>query len=217
MRLVLLGLPGAGKGTQAVELADRFSIPRISTGDILREYVEVGTALGLQARAYMDRGEFVPDDVVVRMVMDRLGEPDAEKGFILDGFPRTVPQARALDSALAEADTPLTAVLQFVISDGMALRRISGRLTCPVCKRIYHTEFSPPAVDMVCDVEGAELERRSDDDELTVLRRLALYRDQTAPLEQFYAERGLLREIDAEAPVDVVAERTERTMTGLDS
>jgi adenylate kinase len=165
----------------------------------------------------MDRGEFVPDDVVVRMVMDRLGEPDAEKGFILDGFPRTVPQARALDAALAEANTPLTAVLQFVISDGMALRRISGRLTCPVCKRIYHTEFSPPSEDTVCDVEGAELERRSDDDELTVLRRLALYRDQTAPLEQFYAERGLLREIDAEAPVDVVAERTERVVTGLDS
>jgi adenylate kinase len=212
VRVVLLGLPGAGKGTQAARLAGRYGIPWISTGDILREHVEEGTSLGLQARAYMDRGEFVPDEVVVRMVMDRLEEPDAEKGFILDGFPRTVPQARALEAALAEVDRPLTAVLKFTISDDMALRRILGRWTCPVCKRTYHTEFSAPAKDMVCDDDGAELERRSDDDELTVLRRLALYREQTAPLERFYAERGLLREIDAEAPVDVVTERAEEAL-----
>jgi adenylate kinase len=212
VRVVLLGLPGAGKGTQAARLASRHGIPWISTGDILREDVEEGTALGLQARAYMDRGEFVPDDVVVRMVMDRLEEPDAEKGFILDGFPRTVPQARALEDALAEVDRPMTAVLKFTISDDMALRRISGRWTCPACKRTYHTEFSAPVSDMVCDDDGTELERRSDDDELTVLRRLAVYRDQTAPLERFYAERGLLREIDAEVPVDLVLERAERAL-----
>jgi adenylate kinase len=216
VRVVLLGLPGAGKGTQAAHLAGRHGTPWISTGDILREHVEEGTALGLRARAYMDRGEFVPDEVVVRMVMDRLEEPDAEKGFILDGFPRTVPQARALEAALAEVDRPLTAVLKFTISDDMALRRISGRWTCPVCKRTYHTEFSAPANDMVCDDDGAELERRSDDDELTVLRRLAIYREQTAPLERFYAERGLLREIDAEAPVDVVTERAEEALAGAE-
>jgi adenylate kinase len=209
VRVVLLGLPGAGKGTQAARLAALHGIPWISTGDILREDVEEGTSLGLRARAYMDRGEFVPDDVVVQMVMDRLDEPDAGKGFILDGFPRTVPQARALEDALAEVDRPLTAVLKFTISDDMALLRISGRWTCPVCKRAYHAEFSPPVADMVCDDDGAELERRSDDDELTVLRRLAIYREQTAPLERFYAERGLLREIDAEAPVDLVTERSE--------
>lgn len=208
MRLVFLGLPGAGKGTQAQLVADREGIAQISTGDILREHVQVGTRLGIRARAYMDRGEYVPDELVVDMVTDRLAEPDAEKGFILDGFPRTVPQALALDVALDRAARPLTAVLHFVISDGMAVRRIVGRFTCPVCKRTYHQEFKRPATDLMCDVDGAALEKRSDEDELTVQRRLAVYRDQTEPLERFYEERGLLRRIDAEAPVDVVTERT---------
>ena len=212
MRLVLLGPPGAGKGTQAQRLVDRYDIPQISTGDILRQHVQEGTALGIQARAVMDRGEFVSDDLVVRMVTDRLDDPDARSGFILDGFPRTVPQAMALEAALERAELPLTAVLKFQISDGVAVRRLSNRWTCPVCKTTYNMEFKPPASDSVCDLEGAALERRADDDELTVRRRLAVYQEQTEPLEDFYAERGLLHEIDAEGAVDVVAERTIGTL-----
>ena len=208
MRLVFLGLPGAGKGTQAQLVAEREGVPQISTGDILREHVQEGSRLGIQARAYMDRGEYVPDGVVVGMVIDRLEEPDAEKGFILDGFPRTIPQALVLESALDRVGRPLSGVLQFVISDWTAVRRILGRFTCPACKRTYHEEFKPPAGDLVCDVDGAGLEKRSDEDEITVQRRLAVYREQTAPLERFYADRGLLRLIDAEEGVDLVTERT---------
>ena len=164
--------------------------------------------LGIKARSYMDRGEYVPDALVVQMVMGRLGEPDAEKGFILDGFPRTVPQAEALERALGEADRPLTAVLQYDIPDDMAVRRLSNRWTCPTCKRTYNLEFKPPANEGVCDFDGTPLERRPDDDELTVRRRLAVYRDQTAPLQRFYVARGLLRVIDAQDNEGVVAERT---------
>jgi adenylate kinase len=208
MRLVLLGPPGAGKGTQALRLAERFDIPQISTGDLLREHVQHNTWLGVKARTYMDRGEYVPDDLVVRMVMERLDEPDAEKGFILDGFPRTVPQAQALENALAAAGRPLTAVLKFTINDEMAVRRLSQRWTCPTCKRTYNMEYKRPANDSVCDFDGTELNRRSDDDEITVRRRLEVYRDETAPLEFFFWERGLLREVDAQAREDVVIERT---------
>ena len=207
MRFVFLGPPGAGKGTQARILSERLDIPQISTGDTLREHVQEGTRLGIEARTYMDRGEYVPDGVVVRMVEERLGEPDAAKGFILDGFPRTVRQAQALEVALAELGTPLTAVVKFTISDTTAIRRIIGRYTCPVCKRTYHQEWKPPANDLVCDVDGTPLEKRSDEDELTVKRRLAIYREQTEPLERYYAERGLLREVDAEARMDTVTER----------
>jgi adenylate kinase len=213
MRLVFLGPPGAGKGTQAVRLSERVGIPQISTGDILREHVQDGTSLGVRARAYMDRGEYVPDDVVVEMVMDRLREPDAEKGFILDGFPRTVPQAEALESALATTGQPLSSVLKFHIGDEMAVRRLSNRWTCPACKLTYNLEFKPPVSEGICDVEGAQLERRADDDELTVRRRLAVYGDQTAALERFYANRDLLREIDAEAREEEV---TVKMMTALD-
>jgi adenylate kinase len=206
MRFVFLGLPGAGKGTQARILSERLDIPQISTGDILREHVQEGSRLGIEARTYMDRGEYVPDDLVVRMVEERLGESDASKGFILDGFPRTVRQAQALEGALAELGTPLTAVVKFTISDPTAIRRITGRYTCPTCKRTYHQEWKPPTNDLVCDVDGTPLEKRNDEDELTVKRRLAIYREQTEPLERYYEERGLLREVDAEALMDSVTE-----------
>lgn len=215
MRLVLLGPPGAGKGTQAQQLIERFDIPQISTGDILREHVQRGSGLGIRARAYMDRGEYVPDELVVRMVMDRLAHDDAEPGFILDGFPRTVPQAEALESALEQVARPLSAVLKFAISDDMAVRRLTNRWTCPACKRTYNMEFKPPANDRLCDVDGTALERRSDDDELTVRRRLALYREQTAPLEAFYRERKLFLEIDAEVLEDEVAVRMTHALGDL--
>jgi adenylate kinase len=153
--------------------------------------------------------------LVVRMVMDRLSQPDAEAGFILDGFPRTVPQAEALEAALDEAVQPLSAVLTFSISDNMAVRRLSNRWTCPACKRTYNMEFKRPANDRICDVDGTALERRSDDDELTVRRRLALYREQTAPLEAFYRERKLLMEIDAEVREAEVAARTDLALEGV--
>jgi adenylate kinase len=207
MRFVFLGLPGAGKGTQARVLSERLDIPPISTGDILRDHVQDGTRLGIEARRYMDRGDYVPDALVVRMVEERLSEPDASKGFILDGFPRTVRQAEALDGVLQEHQAPLTAVIRFAISDATAIRRITGRYTCPTCKRTYHQELRPPANDLLCDVDDTPLEKRSDEDELTVKRRLALYREQTQPLEDYYAERGLLHEVDAEAPPDLVTER----------
>lgn len=213
MRFVFLGLPGAGKGTQARVLSERLGIPQISTGDTLREHVQEGTHLGIEARTYMDRGGYVPDGLVVRMVKERLRGPDATKGFILDGFPRTVPQAQALEDVLADAGTPLSAVVKFAISDRIAIRRITGRFTCPVCKRTYHVQWSPPVSDGVCDVDGATLEKRSDEDELTVKRRLAIYRVQTEPLELFYWERGLLREVDAEA---TPAEVSERMLAALD-
>jgi adenylate kinase len=208
MRLVLLGPPGAGKGTQAVRLADRFDVPSISTGDLLRGHVQDSTPLGVRARTFMDRGEYVPDDLVVQMVMDRLDDPDAAKGFILDGFPRTVAQAEALEQALDGSGRPLSAVLKFTIDDDMAIRRLAARWTCPVCKRTYNMDFKRPAVDSVCDVDGASLERRNDDDEVTVRRRLAVYRDETEPLESFYRERELLREVDAMAPEGAVTDLT---------
>jgi len=207
VRFVFLGLPGAGKGTQARVLSERLGIPQVSTGDILREHVQEGTSLGIEARTYMDRGEYVPDALVVRMVEERLREPDASKGFILDGFPRTVPQALVLARALDAAETPLDAVVKFTISDAIAIRRITGRSTCPACKRTYHAVWSPPLAPGVCDFDGVALEKRSDEDELTVKRRLALYRQQTEPLETFYAERGLMHEVDAEAPAATVSER----------
>lgn len=207
MRFVFLGLPGAGKGTQARVLSERLGIPQVSTGDILREHVQEGTSLGIEARTYMDRGEYVPDVLVVKMVEERLREADASKGFILDGFPRTVPQALVLARALDAAETPLDAVVKFRISDSTAIRRIAGRSTCPACRRTYHAVWSPPLAPGVCDFDAVALEKRSDEDELTVKRRLALYQLQTQPLETFYAERGLMHEVDAEAPAATVSER----------
>jgi adenylate kinase len=216
MRLVLLGPPGAGKGTQGILLAERYGIPQISTGEILRDHVQRGTKLGLLARSFMDRGDYVPDDVVVSMVMERLQDSDTEKGFILDGFPRTVAQAEALERALEVADEPLSAVLKYSIGGDLAVRRLVGRYTCPNCGRTYHQEFRPPAQDELCDVCGAKLERRADDDELTARRRLAVYREGAAKLERFYAERDLLHQVDAEGPPDEVIERSVKVLDEIE-
>jgi len=215
MRIILLGPPGAGKGTQARRLSDRYGLPVIATGDIFREQIAQATPLGLQAKEFYDRGEYVPDELTTRMVFERLDRPDVREGFILDGYPRTVPQAQALERRLAQKGTPLSAVLNFKISDAVAVKRLMARLVCPNCKRTYNTEFKPPRVEGICDVCGHELTNRADDDEATVLRRLEVYLRETKPLVLYFWERGLLRDIDAEAPEVVVADRTIEAIADL--
>jgi adenylate kinase len=215
MRIVLLGPPGAGKGTQARRLSERYGLPIIGTGDIFREHVAKATELGLAAKEFMDRGDYVPDEIAVGMVLDRLEESDTREGFILDGFPRTVPQAKALEGALAAGGRPLSAVLNFKISDEVAVKRLMARLVCPNCGRVYNLEFKPPRVPGICDVCGHQLQSRSDDDEATIRRRLEVYRRETQPLVLYFWERGLLREINAEAPEEVVADRTIEAISDL--
>jgi adenylate kinase len=215
MRIVLLGPPGAGKGTQARKLSERYGLPVIGTGDIFRDHVARATPLGQAAKEYMDRGDYVPDEIAVKMVLDRLEQPDTREGFILDGFPRTVAQAQALEGALAAASRPLSAVLNFKIGDEVAVKRLMSRIVCPNCKRVYNLEFKRPRVEGICDVCGHRLEPRSDDDEDTIRRRLEVYRRETQPLVLYFWERGLLRDIDAEAPEEVVADRTIEALSDL--
>jgi adenylate kinase len=215
MRVVLLGPPGAGKGTQAHRIADRFVLALIATGDIFRDNVENDTALGQEAKAYMEKGELVPDDVVVRMVLERLDEPDATDGFILDGFPRTLPQAQALENALSELARPLSAVLKFMISDEVAVKRLAGRRSCRRCQRSYNVEFHPSRTEGVCDVCGGELVQRGDDTEDTVRKRLEVYHRSTEPLEFFFWERGLLRQVDADGTEDEVTERAVHAIADI--
>ena len=207
MRLVLVGPPGAGKGTQAQFLAEHAAVPKISTGDIFRANVGQGTPLGLEAKAFMDRGALVPDDVTIEMVRLRLREEDAVEGFLLDGFPRTVPQAEVLDDMLRETGTKLDVVLELVLDDDEVLRRLSGRRTCRSCNHVWHVDFDPPRVEGVCDVDDGELFQRDDDKPETVSHRLHVYADQTAPLVEYYARRGVLVGIDATGPVDDVTHR----------
>ena len=208
MRLVLVGPPGAGKGTQAQFIAEHVVVPKISTGDIFRANVSEGTPLGLQAKAFMDRGDLVPDDVTIEMVRNRLAEPDALEGFLLDGFPRTVPQAQTLDDVLRDtADAKLDVVLELVVDDDEVIRRLSGRRTCRTCNHIWHVDFDPPQTEGTCDLDGGELFQREDDKAETVANRLHVYAEQTAPLVAFYAERGLLVGIDATGPVDDITTR----------
>ncbi|MCW2572915.1 MAG: adenylate kinase [Frankiales bacterium] len=208
MRLVLVGPPGAGKGTQAQFIAEHVGVPKISTGDIFRANVSQGTPLGLQAKEYMDRGDLVPDEVTIDMVRNRLQEKDAVGGFLLDGFPRTVPQAETLDDILREtADAKLDVVLELVVDNEEVVRRLSGRRTCRTCNHIWHVDFDPPQVSGVCDLDGGELFQRDDDKPATIENRLDVYDEQTAPLIAYYAGRGVLVGIDATGPVDDVTLR----------
>lgn len=207
MRLVLVGPPGAGKGTQAQYVAVHLSVPQISTGDIFRANVGQGTPLGLEAKKYMNAGDLVPDEITINMVRNRLAEDDAAEGFLLDGFPRTVPQALELDNILADLGTRLDVVLELVVDDDEVVRRLSGRRTCRGCKRIWHVDFDPPTVNGICDACGGELFQRDDDNAATIQNRLSVYAASTAPLVAFYAERGMLVGIDATGPVDDITER----------
>jgi adenylate kinase len=208
VRLVLVGPPGAGKGTQAQFIAEHVGVPKISTGDIFRANVSQGTPLGLQAKEFMDRGDLVPDEVTIDMVRNRLLEKDAVAGFLLDGFPRTVPQAETLDDILREtADAKLDVVLELVVDNEEVVRRLSGRRTCRTCNHIWHVDFDPPQVPGVCDIDGGELFQRDDDKPATITNRLEVYDEQTAPLIAYYANRGVLVGIDATGPVDDVTLR----------
>ncbi len=212
MRVILLGPPGAGKGTQASRIADAYTIPHISTGDILRSNAREGTELGLEAKRFMDNGELVPDQLVMRMVGDRLREPDAASGFLFDGFPRTVPQAEALEHLLVEHDAPLDAVLRLSVPDEEVIARLTGRRMCARCGRIYHVRFDPPAEEGVCDECGGELIQRDDDTEEVARNRLEVYAAQTEPLEHFYWERGLLRDVEATGHPDEVFASAKRLL-----
>ncbi len=207
MRLVLVGPPGAGKGTQAEFIAAQLAVPKISTGDIFRANVAQGTPLGVEAKRYMDAGQLVPDEVTINMVRDRLAEPDAADGFLLDGFPRTVPQAQALDKLLADLGTSLDLVLELVVDDDEVIRRLSGRRTCRGCGKIWHVEFDPPTRAGVCDRCGGELFQRDDDKPETIAERLKVYGRDTAPLVDYYGAQGKLVGIDATGPVEDVTSR----------
>ena len=207
MRLVLVGPPGAGKGTQAEFIAAHLSVPKISTGDIFRANVSQGTPLGVEAKRYMDAGKLVPDEVTINMVRDRLAEPDASEGFLLDGFPRTTPQAAALDKLLADLGTALDLVLELVVDDDEVIRRLSGRRTCRGCGKIWHVEFDSPSREGVCDRCGAELFQRDDDKPETIAARLREYAEKTAPLVDYYGAQGKLVGIDATGPVEDVTVR----------
>src|SRR5579871_689132 len=208
MRIVLVGPPGAGKGTQAKIVADRLKIPAISTGDIFRANVGAGTPLGLEARSYMDSGRLVPDSVTIAMVRDRLSQPDVANGFLLDGFPRNVPQAEELETILSGMDTKLDVVLELVVDNDEVVKRIAGRRLCRNdSTHIFHVDFNQPSVAGVCDICGGVLYQRDDHKEETVRERLAVYERETAPIVGFYAERGLLTTIEATGSLEDVTAR----------
>jgi adenylate kinase len=211
--LVLVGPPGAGKGTQAEFIAEHFGVPKISTGDIFRANVSGGTDLGRLAKKFMDAGDLVPDEVTNAMVRDRLAQPDATDGFLLDGFPRNVQQAGELDGILDEIGSTLSVVLDLDVDHDEVVRRLSGRRTCKKCGHVWHVEYDPPSVDNVCDKCGGELYHRDDDFPDTVRHRLEVYSSQTAPLIEFYGTRDQLVAIDALGTVEDVTERAIEALT----
>ena len=204
MNLILLGGPGAGKGTQAKKLIDLYHIPQVSTGDILRAAVKEGTEMGRKAKEFMDAGKLVPDEVVIGIIKDRLAQADAKKGFILDGFPRTVPQAEALDKVLAGLGTKIDHVVSIDVDEEALVERLTGRRTCKnaACGQMYHIKFTPPQKAGVCDKCGGELYQRDDDNEATVRNRLATYNQATAPLIGYYSQKGLVRPIKGVGSID---------------
>ena len=213
--LVLLGPPGAGKGTQAERLVEDFDVPYYATGNILRDAVEQGTELGRTAKGYMERGELVPDDLISKVIAERLDSGEADYGFLLDGFPRTIEQAEMLDGALEDRGRSLTAALLIDTPDEDVVRRLSGRRTCAKNQHVYHLDFDPPKTPGVCDQDGSQLLQREDDKPETVRKRLSVYHDQTAPLIDWYGEKGLLRRFDGTLTPEEVHSRIRATLATL--
>ena len=205
MRIVLLGAPGSGKGTQAARLVEHYQVPQISTGDLLRAAVAAGTELGLKAKAAMDEGQLVSDDIVLGMIRERLGQPDTDRGFILDGFPRNIAQAEALDAMLEELERPLEKGILLDVPLDKLMQRLTGRMTCADCGAVYNRYTHPPEKEGVCDKCGGELTQRGDDNEDTVRRRLEVFQEQTAPLVEYYDGDGRLETIDGQRDIEEIA------------
>lgn len=204
MKIVMLGAPGAGKGTQADLICEKNGIPHISTGDIFRANIKNGTELGNRAKAYMDKGELVPDELTVEILLDRVAKDDCEKGYVLDGFPRTIPQAEALTRALGERGESIDVALDIEVPDSYITERMAGRRACSKCGAGYHVSFHMPRVEGVCDLCGGELIQRDDDKPETVEKRLSVYHEQTKPLIDYYTTAGVLKEIDGTQKIDKV-------------
>lgn len=212
MRLVLLGPPGAGKGTQASAIVKKYNIPHISTGDIFRANIKEGTELGKKAKEYMDKGLLVPDDVVVSIVKDRLTKEDCKEGFLLDGFPRTVNQADALDKELSQMDIKLDKVVNIDADKEILIARAIGRRICRECGATYHIKFNPSKVENVCDIEGGQLFQRDDDKEETVAKRIEVYLKETQPLIDYYKEKGLILNVDGTKPINEIFEEIVKAL-----
>jgi len=204
LNIILMGLPGAGKGTQAERIVETFNFPHISTGDMFRAAVKNETPLGLEAKSYMDKGLLVPDEVVIGIVRDRLSKDDCANGFLLDGFPRTVPQAEALTATLKELGRELDHVININVERDVLVTRLTGRWICPTCGASYHTVFNPPKVEGICDKDGGKLYQRDDDKEEVVVQRLDVNIAQTQPLIDYYSAQGILRNIDGDQDIQVV-------------
>ncbi|RFU61417.1 adenylate kinase [Peribacillus glennii] len=215
MNLVLMGLPGAGKGTQAERIVEKYDIPHISTGDMFRAAIKDGTELGLQAKSFMDKGELVPDEVTIGIVRERLSKEDCNKGFLLDGFPRTVAQAEALENILADLDRRINYVINIQVDKDILMERLTGRRICKNCGATYHLVFNPPAEEGKCDRCGGELYQRADDNEETVQNRLDVNMKQTQPLLDFYEEKGYVRNIDGQQDINKVFEDVDALLGGL--
>ncbi|HEY3273508.1 MAG TPA: adenylate kinase [Methanocella sp.] len=215
MQIVLFGPPGAGKGTQAKFLSEEFNIPHISTGDILRENVKKGTALGMKAKSYMDKGELVPDQLLNDLVRSRLEEPDTKKGFLLDGYPRTIPQAKALDDIMDDMNRKLSAVVNIDVGTNALIKRLSGRRICRSCGASYHVSFNAPKVKDICDTCAGELYQRADDTEEAIKNRLAVYKKQTQPVLDYYKKKGVLVDIDGDREIEEVKADVIRALEKL--
>ena len=214
MKIIMLGAPGAGKGTQAAMIMEKYGLPHISTGDIFRANIKAGTELGNKAKAYMDKGQLVPDSLTIDLVMDRISQPDCNGGYILDGFPRTIPQAVSLTKALRDRGETLDYAINVHVPDERIVSRMSGRRACVGCGATYHVEFNPPKVEGVCDACGAAVVQRIDDKPETVLSRLETYKEKTAPLKDFYAAKGKLVTVEGQEEISETAKLTMAAIEG---